>query len=65
MFDIHIGTISKAMEKNIANTLMIALAMKKNNTNITSLSSIVNPFIKSQKVGVEPTLIVLETTVLP
>ena len=26
---------------------------------------IVNPFIKSQKVGVEPTLIVLETTVLP
>lgn len=31
----------------------------------TSAVNIVNPFIKSQKVGVEPTLIVLETTVLP
>lgn len=65
MFDIHTGIMSNAMEKNIANTLMMALAMKKNNTNTTSLSSIVNPFIKSQKVGVEPTLIVLETIVLP
>lgn len=46
MFDIHIGTMSNAMEKSIASTLMIALAMKKNNTNTTSLSSIVNPFIK-------------------
>lgn len=45
MFDIHIGMMSKAMAKNIANTLMRALAMKKNNTRIVSRSSIVNPFI--------------------
>ncbi len=46
MFDIHIGTMSNAMEKNIANTLMMALAMKKNNTNTTNLSSIVNlPYV--------------------